>query len=63
MSDFVLILSLLLCWLFGGSALVLGNASEEKLNLYKKLIFHHFYESHWYLKNGIHHLDLVKIWE
>ena len=29
MSDLVLILSLLYCWLFGGSALVLGCASEK----------------------------------
>ena len=29
MSDFVLILSLLYCWIFGGSALVLGCASEK----------------------------------
>ena len=30
MSDFVLILSLLYCWIFGGSALVFGRASEKR---------------------------------
>ena len=37
MSDFVLILSLLYCWLSGGSALVLGRASEKPKNYTVKL--------------------------
>ena len=37
MSDFVLILSLLYCWLFGGSALVLGPAGEKPKNSTVKL--------------------------
>ena len=61
MSDFVLILSSLYLWIFGGSALALGHASEEKktrpsiwfqgkANFFKNLIFNHFYESHWHLQ-------------
>ena len=57
MSDLVLILSLLYCWIFGGSALVLGRASEKKktrasswfqvkVNFFENLNFNHFYESH-----------------
>ena len=30
MADFVLILTSLYCWIFGGSALVLGHASEKE---------------------------------
>ena len=30
MSDFVLILSSLYCWIFGGSAWVFGHASEKE---------------------------------
>ena len=44
MSDFVLILSLLFCWLFDDSAFVLGHASEKEKNnsgswFYGKLSF------------------------
>ena len=38
MSDFVLIFSLLYCWVFGGSTLVLGHASEKEKNKSDKLI-------------------------
>ena len=38
MSDFVLILSLLYWWIFGGSALVLGHASEKEKNKSVKLV-------------------------
>ena len=38
MSDFVLILSLLYCWLFNDSALVLGVASEKDKNNSVKLV-------------------------
>ena len=37
MSDFVLILSLLYCWLSGGSALVLGRAGQKPENYTVKL--------------------------
>ena len=56
MSDFVLILSLLYCWLFDDSALVFGVASEKDKNNSVKLvswevflknqIFNHFYDSY-----------------
>ena len=39
MSDFVLILSLLYCWLSGGSALVLGRAGEKTKELYRQVGF------------------------
>ena len=62
MSDFVLILFLLYCWIFGGSALVWGHTSEKekkqecqvgfKVNFFENLISNHFYESHWYFKKG-----------
>ena len=56
MSDFMLILSLLYCWLSGGSALVLRPAGEKpkkslsswvhgKLNFLEKLDFCHFFYS------------------
>ena len=38
MPDFVLILSLLYCKIFGGSALVLGRASEKEKNKSVKLV-------------------------
>jgi hypothetical protein len=38
MSDFVLILSLLYCWLFDDSALVLGVASEKDKTNSVKLV-------------------------
>ena len=38
MSDFVFILSLLYCWLFDDSALVLGVASEKDKNNSAKLV-------------------------
>ena len=38
MSDFVLILSLLYYWPFGGSAFVLGCASEKAKNYSVKLV-------------------------
>ena len=34
---------------------------HEKLNFSDKSNFNHFYDSHWYIKNGIHHKNLVKI--
>ena len=59
MSDFLLILPLLYYWPFGGSAFVLGCASEKAKNYSVKLlssklfffnlIFGHFYESHGYI--------------
>ena len=72
MSDFVLILPLLYCWLFGISALVLGRANEKEQNknvkfvsregkLFFNLIFQHFYHIHYYFLNGIHHINLVNI--
>ena len=56
-SDFVLILSLLYCWIFGGFAFVLGCAWKNEKNksvklslregkLKKKLILNHFFDSH-----------------
>ena len=72
MSDFVLILSLLYCWMFGGSALIFGCASEKenkrasswyqgKVNFFENLIFNPFYYSHYYFQNGLHRINLVKI--
>ena len=73
MSDFVLILSLLYCWLFDGTTLVLCRASEKdnkkiasswfhgKLNFVEKSNFNHFYDSRWSMKDVIHHIDLAKI--
>ena len=37
MSDFMLVLSLLYCWLFGGSALVFSRAGEKPKNYTVKL--------------------------
>ena len=57
MSNFVLILYLLYWWIFGGSALVLGHASEKekkqerqgKVIFFENLIFNHFYECQYYI--------------
>ena len=58
MSDLVLILYLLYCWLSGGSTLVFGPAGEKPKNstvklgskkfkiFQKNLIFFHFFDSH-----------------
>ena len=54
MSDFMLILSSLYCWIFGGSACVFGRASEKekkqkpqvgfkgRLTFFEDLIFNYF---------------------
>ena len=39
MSDFMLILSSLYCWIFGGSALVLGHASEKERKKERQVVF------------------------
>ena len=73
MSDFVMILSLLYWWIFGGSALVLGRASEKEKNKSVKLVsgesklflkiwfFTTFMKVIDIFKNGIHHTNLVNI--
>ena len=59
MPDFMLILSLLYCEIFGGSALVLGHASEKQktrasswfqgmVNFFENQIFNQFYDGLWY---------------
>ena len=34
---------------------------QGKLIFFQKYDFNHFYESHWYIKNGIHRMNLVNI--
>ena len=61
MYDFVLILSLLYCWVLGGSDLVLGCEKKKKkiipsswfhrkFNILKQTILNYFYGSHGYKK-------------
>ena len=74
MSNFVLILSSLYCWLFDDSALVLGRASEKDKNSSVKLVsweVKHFRRikflptfmtvSDILKKHAIHHINLVTI--
>ena len=72
MSDFVLNLSLLYCWIFGGSAWVLGCKSDKEKNksvklvsregkLFENLLLTTFLTVNDILTNGNHHISLVKI--
>ena len=41
--------------------IILTSWFHGMLNFSKKIISNNFYDSHWFIENGIHHINLVKI--
>ena len=67
--DLVFALLLAIWWFCFGFGLCEWKREEKKasswfqwkVNFFENLIFSHFYDNDWYIKNDIHHISFVKI--